>query len=153
MNAKDIRIIDQILKHSQLSHRDCHEVERFGNDGFDYIRELLTKAPGARTTMNGLKLLIRLARQAAQDSSGPRLPEVFDVASTFVTDPDLEVRTTAARMVIGTLGLLKGLGRGPDSVGGVARVLSVVRSSLSAEPKDVERKLLEGIIAEFEAQS
>jgi hypothetical protein len=153
MDAKDIVTIDKIMRHPQLSHRDFHEVERFGNDAFDYIRDLLSKTPGARTTINGLKLLVRLAGQAAQDSAGPRLPEVFDVASTFVQDPDLEVRTTAARMVVGTLGLLKGLGRGPDSVGGLARVLSVMRSSLSAEPKEIERKLLEEMIAKFEAHS
>ena len=117
------------------------------------LRDLLSKKPGSRTTTNGLKLMIGLACQAAQDSSGPRLPEVFDVASIFVTDPDLEVRATAAPMVFGSLGLLEGLGRGPDAVGGIERVLSVVRSALSAEPKAVERGLLEKILAKLEPQS
>ena len=153
MTPKNIRVIDSILKHRQLSHQVFRDVEKFGNDAFDYLRDLLLKKPGSRTTINGLKLMISLAGQAAQDASGPRLPEVFDVASTFVTDPDLDVRTTAARMVVGSLGLLEGLGRGPDAVGGVARVLSVARTSLSAEPKAAERGMLEKLIAQLEPQS
>ena len=143
MNAKETRTIDEVLRRHQLSHRDFHDVEMLGNEAFDYIRGGLSTARGPRTIINGLKLLLRLASQAAQDSCGPRFPEVFDAASTFVTDPDLDVRTTAARMVVGSLSLLKGLGRGTDAVGGVDRVLSVVRTSLSAEPKPVEREMLE----------
>ena len=153
MTPQDIQKIDSVLRHPQLSHRDFREVEVLGNDAFDYIRDLLLKRPKSLITINGLKLLVRLARQIAQDSSGPRLPEVFDAASIFVTDPDLDVRTTAARMVVGTLSLLKSLGRGPDAVGGVARVLIVVRSSLSAEPKEVERGMLKELLADLDTSS
>jgi hypothetical protein len=145
--------VDTILRHAQLTHRDFREIEMLGNDAFDYLQALLSKRPVPLTTVNGLKLLIHLARQAAQDSSGPRLPEVFEVASRFVADPELNVRTTAARMVVWSLDMLRGLGRGPDAVGGVARVLRVVRSSLSADPQAVERKLLEKVLANMEAQS
>src|SRR5262245_65900182 len=117
MTPKNIRVIDSILKHRQLSHQVFRDVEKFGNDAFDYLRDLLLKKPGSRTTINGLKLMMRLAGQAAQDSSGPRLPEVFDVASTFVIDPDLDVRKNEARMVFGSLGLLEELGRVLDDVG------------------------------------
>jgi len=153
MLPNDIKMIDLILRHSQLSHRDFREVEMRGNDAFDYIRDLLSKTPGPRTVINGLKLLIGLAGQAAQNSAGPRLPEVFDVASTFTMHPELDVRTTAAHIMVFTLRILKGLGKGPDAVGGVARVLNEVRSALSAEPKAEQREMLEETRAELESQS
>jgi hypothetical protein len=153
MNIRDVGVVDRILKHPQLSHVDFREVEMLGNDAFDYVRDILSKTPGSRATINGLKLLMHLARQAAQDSSGPRLPEVFDVASRFVGDPDLDVRTIAARILVGTLALLKTLGKGPEAVGGVAHVLGVVRRSLSAGPRAVERRMVEEILTNVEGQS
>src|SRR5690348_4691805 len=132
MNTKQIMNIDMILRHVQLSPQDFGEAEILGNEAFDYLQALLLKTHSSLIIVNGLKLLIHLARQAAQDSSGPRLPEVFDAASRFVTHSELDVRSTAARMVVGSLGILDGLGKGPDTVGGVARVLDVVRSALSA---------------------
>ena len=84
MNAKQIIAIEKIVKRAQLTHQDFREVEMLRNEAFDYLYALLLKAPDPRAIVNSLKLLIHLARQAAQDSSGPRLPEVFDVASRFV---------------------------------------------------------------------
>ena len=143
VNIKQQEAIDRILRRAQLTHQDFREVRMLRNEAFDYLQALLLKAPARRTIVNGLKLLIDLAGQAAQDSSGPRLPEVFDVASRFVTHAELDVRSTAARMIVGSLVMLKGLGRGPDAVGGVARALDVVRSFLSAELRPVERELPE----------
>lgn len=151
MDATQIVSIDRILRHAQLTHQDFHEARILGNEAFDYLKALLLKAPAPRTIVNSLKLLIHLASQAAQDSSGPRLPEVFDMASRFVAHSELDVRSTAARMIAGSLGMLKGLGKGPAAVGGVARVLEVVRSSLNAGPRPVERELLEKLLASVEA--
>jgi hypothetical protein len=150
MNTKSIETVDRVLKHAHPSHEDFRDVEVLGNNAFDYIRDLLSKEPRSRTIINGLKLLLRLAGQYAQDSAGPRLPDVFDVAASFVADPDLDVRTTAAHIVVGSLHLLKALERGVDSVGGVVRVLEVVRSSLRAGPHAVERRRLEDILARIE---
>ena len=152
MNTKQTMDIDMILTHAQLTHQDFREVEMLGNEVFDYLQALLLTTPSSRIIVNSLKLLIHLARQAAQDSSGPRLPEVFDAASRFVTHSELDVRSTAARMIVGSLGMLKGLGKGPDTVGGAARVLDVVRSSLSAGPRPVERDLLNKLLESMEAQ-
>ena len=152
MNAKQIVTIDKIVKHAQLTHQDFREAQMLGNEAFDYLRALLLKAPDPTTIINGLKLLTHLASQAAQDSSGPRLPEVFDVASRFVTHSELDVRSTAARMIVGSLAMLKGLGKGPDAVGGVARVQEVVRNFLGSELRPVERGLLEKLLGNIEAQ-
>jgi hypothetical protein len=56
-------------------------------------------------------------------------------------------------MVVWSLDILSGLGKGVDAVGGVARVLDVVRSSLSASPPAVERELLERVLTHLELAS
>jgi hypothetical protein len=150
MNPKDIVTIDKILRSSQLSHRDCHEVERLGNDAFDYIRDLLLKSPGARTAINGLKLLIPGRRHRTHLDHDCRRYSRWHRHSLrtpiSMCEPLRPVWWSALWHFGGAL-------EGPDSVGVAVRVLSVMRSSLSAEPKEVERKLLEGAIAEFEAHS
>jgi hypothetical protein len=152
MNAKDLETINTILRHPQLSHADHRCVEMLGNEAFDYLKEVLSKPTKARTSLNGLRLLMRLSRQAAQDSSGLRLPEVFDVASHFVIDPDLDVRTIAARAAVWALTTLKRFGRSLDELGGVARATAVIQSFLSADLKSVERGMLEDALAQIEAR-
>ena len=92
MNTREISRIDRILAHSQLAVQDFRVVEVLGNDAFDYIREILSKTSDVHMIVNGLSLLIRLATQFAQDSAGPRLPEVFEIASSCLVGPTIEVR-------------------------------------------------------------
>jgi hypothetical protein len=111
LNARGIEIIVRALKRAQLSIQDFREVEVLGNDAFDYIREFLSKTSETRVVFNGLSLLLRLATQFAQDSAGPRLPEVFEVASNSLINPILEVRKKAMNIIVAALWGLRESGK------------------------------------------
>ena len=151
MNTREIAIIDKILKNSQLSVQDFREVEVLGNDAFDYIREFLAKTSDVRTIINGLNLLTRLATQFAQDSAGPRLPELFEIASSYLIDPTLEVRIKAMNIVVAALWTLRDLGRGLDAVGGKTRVLGVLRTASAAESRVEQREQWDAIIRQLDS--
>jgi len=151
MNASERHLVDAILKRKTLSHLDFRRVEQLGDDGFDYIKEFLLHAPTAQHKVNGLSLLIRFGTRISKRQGDVRLPEVFDAAAGFLDDPDLGVRTSAARMVVGVLGLLRTLQRSLETVGGSKRVWETLRRALEAAPEQVERKLVEEALMELES--
>jgi hypothetical protein len=153
MNTREIARTDRILKQSQLSVQDFREVEVLGNDAFDYIREFLSRVPDTKTIINGLNLLARLATQFAQDSAGPRLPEVFKIASSYLIDFPLEVRVKAMNVVVAALWGLRDLGRGLDAVGGKTHVLEILRAASAAESSIEQREKLDAIIGQLDRTS
>jgi hypothetical protein len=125
-------------------------VEQLGDDGFDHLKEVLSGSPSAQQKINGLSLLLRGGGHVSERSGTIRLPEVFDVASKLVMDPDPAVRGSATRMIVGILGLLKQLEKPLTDVGGGKRVREILQHSLEGVPRELERKLVEKALAEIE---
>jgi hypothetical protein len=150
MDTNARHLVDPILKHKTLSHADFRRLDELGDDGFDYIKELLPRAQTARHKINGLSLLVRLGGQISERHGDVRLPEVFDVASDLLGDPDAGVRTSAARMIVGVLGLLKTLEKPLETLGGTKRVWETLQRALKAKPKPAERMLVEKALMTIE---
>ena len=150
MEAKSRRLIESILKHKTLSHADFRKVDVLGDDGFDYIKDVLPRAPMVQHKINGLGLLMRVGIRISERHGTIRLSEVFDVAADLLGDPDPDVRTAATRMIVGVLGLLKSLEKSLDIVGGSRRVWDTLQRALQVGPKKVERRLVEEALAKIE---
>lgn len=135
--------VEAVLKHKTLSNVDFRRVDSLGDDGFDCIVRLLHGDPSEQKKVNALRLLIRLGSRISSRKAAPRLPEVFEVAADLVLDPALNVRTTAAQMIVGILDLLRTLGQPAEVVGGQQRIGEILRRALERELKAPERKLLE----------
>ena len=155
MNRKQRNIVDGVLNRKTPSSVDTIAAQRLRDDGFDYIKDAISRSSRPRHKINGLVLLLRMAGQRSDRTGTHRMPEVFDVAESLLGDADAAVRMRAAVVLVGVLGLLESLGA-PDpieAVGGKARVRAALQLSLQASPTPTQREMVDAVLAGIDAKT
>lgn len=99
--------LDVMLAKRSLSHADFEAVDRFRDEGFDYVANAVVAASAAHSKINGLRLLVRVGHRISERSGTHRLREVNVLAAALLGDSESDVRMVAARTIAGVFGLLR----------------------------------------------
>lgn len=125
--------VDDALKSRHLTEGTMFEIERLGQEAFDYVISRLDSGElSGLEKVNSLRLLGALARH----QSAGRRHEVFHWAVRLLEDEEVSVRSAAAHIGILTHKVLLGLRTGADEDG--TRLSLLQRSLTSALTRGID---------------